>query len=796
VEQGQFSEDAARAGAVEGDLVDFRHSSFNGPVLGVQHNYYARPRLPAPWPHQVGTIPPAAASFQARAEVAALAEALENGDTRVAGKAAATGLVVGMGGVGKTQLAADYARTSWEAGDLDILVWITASDRSSVVSGYAQAGVELCQGDPENPEAAARTFLAWLAPKPGQRVARWLIVLDDVADPGHLRGLWPPPSPSGRTLVTTRRRDAALSGRGHAPVEVGLFTEAESVAYLTASLAPLGHSRPPNQLAALASDLGCLPLALAQAAAYLIDSNETVAAYRALLADRTTTLTDTAPDRLPDDQALPLAAAWSLSIDRADSLRPVGLARPMLNLLALLDANGIPEDVATCAPILAHLSQHRTRTSRHLAAVPVSSRDAVQTLRALHRLSLIDHTPTTPHQAVRVHQLIQRATRDTVTPEQQNRFARTAADALISEWHDAKRDKAQVLRANAEALIRHAEEALYQPDAHDVLYRLGQSIGDSGQVAVAASYFHRLSRTVNRHLGPDHLHSLTARHSLARWKGESGDPEGAVDTLVKLLDDMLRVLGADDAHTLTTRASLADWKGEAWDPLGAAAEFRELLDDVQRVLGPDHIHTLNTRSQLAHWTGEAGHPDSAAAALTELLDDMLRTLGPNHTQTLITRSQLARWRGAAGDAVEAAGAFAELLDDMLRALGPDHPHTLATRGRLARWKGEAGDPGSAAAAFAELLTDTLRVLGSEHPLTLTTRSQLARWQKEAAADAGIAQTTAEAGDEEAVYHRIFAQFQTQHPRRNDGEAWQTTTAQPRDDEVAHRPDRLDEGGGA
>ncbi|MEU5757018.1 NB-ARC domain-containing protein [Streptomyces sp. NPDC047829] len=127
-----------------------------------------------------------------------------------------------MGGVGKTQLAADYARAAWNEGSLDVLVWASASAQSPVVSAYAQAGVELCRADPEDPEQAAKQFLAWLAPKPGHRPCRWLIVLDDVSDPndlivhpdepGNRYSLWPPANPHGRTLLTTRRRDAALFG--------------------------------------------------------------------------------------------------------------------------------------------------------------------------------------------------------------------------------------------------------------------------------------------------------------------------------------------------------------------------------------------------------------------------------------------------------------------------------------------------------------------------------------------------------------------------------------------------------
>ncbi|MFE7599852.1 hypothetical protein [Streptomyces sp. NPDC057494] len=128
----------------------------------------------------------------------------------------------------------------------------------------------------------------------------------------YLRGLWPPASSHGRTLVTTRRRDAALTGEDRRRIDVGLFTETEAIAYLAASLAARDRQESEEQLTVLASDLGYLPLALAQAAAYLVDSGEDVAAYRALLADRATSLADTAPDRLPDDQAVRACARGTL----------------------------------------------------------------------------------------------------------------------------------------------------------------------------------------------------------------------------------------------------------------------------------------------------------------------------------------------------------------------------------------------------------------------------------------------------------------------------------------------------
>ncbi|WP_327372273.1 tetratricopeptide repeat protein [Streptomyces sp. NBC_01217] len=708
--------------------------------------------MPAEWPHQVGVLPSRAQSFQHRVEADRLRAAVDDG-----GAAVLRQVLAGMGGVGKTQLAADYAHTAWDAGGLDVLVWVTASARSPVVAGYAQAGIELCRADPDDPEQAARSFLAWLTPKVGQRPCRWLIVLDDVADPDDLvvnsddpdnrYSLWPPASPYGRTLVTTRRRDAALTGEGRRLVEVGLFTEAEAAAYLTTSLAAHGRVEPAGQLTALAADLGHLALALAQAAAHLIDSGETVAAYRDLLADRATTLADLAPDALPDEQAHSLAAAWSLSLDRADRLPPAGLARPMLQLTALLDANGIPEEVLTSEVARAHLAAHRTATSQRPAEdrAPVSRRDAVRTLRALDRLSLIDHTPNAPHQAARVHQLIQRATRDTLPLDQRDQYARTAADALMAAWPEIERDTnlAQVLRANAQALTRHADHALYLTDAHPVLFRTGLSLGKSGQVTAAADHYQNLADTAGQRLGPDHPGTLTARDSLARWRGESGDAAGAVAALEQLVIDRLRVQGPDHPDTRETRNLLFWWRGVSGDAAGAAAAFEQLLADRVRVLGPDHPHTLTARMHLAQWRGESGDAAGATAALEGLLEDYLRVQGPDHPHTLNTRYTLARWRGESGDAAGAANAFEQLLADHVRVLGPDHPDTLNTRYSLAYWRGESGDAAGAAAAYAELLPDMVRVLGQVHPDTLTTRSHLAYWRGESGDAAGAAAAYAE-----------------------------------------------------
>ncbi|MFI6822521.1 tetratricopeptide repeat protein [Micromonospora sp. NPDC050187] len=678
----------------------------HGPVSATVHVH--QPLWQVTWPHQVGVVPLLAHCRQERPADQALDAAVAAGEGVVVCQVAA-----GLGGVGKTQLAVALARRLWDCGELDLLVWVSATSRPAVVTAYAQAAADVVGVDDTDPEQAAVRFLAWLAATP----RRWLIVLDDVTDANDLQGLWPAATGSGRTVVTTRSMDSALAAGRHR-IDVGVFTPAESMNYLAAKLA--GDSIRLEQAADLADDLGHLPLALAQAAAYILDrTSMTCASYRRRLADRRRQLVALAPRVLPDDYPYPVAVTWSLSIDRADTFAPEGLARPVLELAALLNPNGIPTEVFTTPAVLTHLG---ARTGG-----PIAADDVTDALDNLARLSLATTDPETG--TVRVHGLLQRAVREATPSAHAAQLAVTAADALRSIWPDIERgrDHAQALRANTTALHTHSDPLLWNAvrGVHPVLFAAGRSLGRTGQLAAAIAYFHTLNITATHHLGPDHPGTLTTRNNLAYWRGEAGDPGGAAAAFEDLLTDCLRVLGPDHPDTLATRSNIARWRGEAGDPGGAAAASKDLLTDCLRVLGPDHPDTLATRSNIASWRGEAGDPGGAAAAFEELLTDRLRVLGPDHPDTLNTRSNIASWRSEAGDPGGAAAAFEELLTDFLRMLGPDHPDTLIIRNNIAHCLGQAGDPTGAVTAYRELLTDQLRVLGPDHPRALTTRNNIA-----------------------------------------------------------------------
>ncbi|WP_156757022.1 tetratricopeptide repeat protein [Actinokineospora pegani] len=686
-------------------------------VLGDLHQHTGHQ---VTWPVRHGRIPTLADHYQPRTGLPDLDTAFASDQTLVlTGHDNRQGAVVvsGMGGVGKTQLAAHHAHAAADrTNGVDLLIWITASTRDALITAYADTATHLhaATGATEA-QAAADALLNWLT----TTTKTWLIVLDDLQLPAHLTGLWPPHTPTGRTLVTTRYRGTALTARGRTTLTVDVFTPTESRAYLTNELAD--HPHLATDLDELATDLGHLPLALAHAAAYIRDQELPTPTYRRLLADTTRTLPTLFPhpDELTDPHTKTTATTLSLSIPLAEHLAP-DTALPLLQLVSLLDPNTIPDTV---------LSNHHI--AEHLATAPDRLRYG---LRVLHRLNLLTHDPATT--TVRIHALVQRVVRETTeapTADPDGGTAvlgRVAADALLDVWPkvDTLTDIGVVLRANTTALAGHAEHDLLHPYVHTVLFRAGRSLGDQGLIAAARQHFHRLHELTAAAHGPDHPNTLTTRHNLAYWRGEAGDPAGAVAAYEGLLTDRLRVVGPDHPGTLATRNNLADWRGEAGDSAGAVAAFEGLLTDELRVLGPDHPGTLATRHNLAYWRGEAGDPAGAVAAFKGLLTDQLRVLGPDHPDTLTTRHNLARWRGEAGDPAGAVAAYESLLTDRLRVLGPDHPDTLATRHNLAYWRGEAGDPAGAVTAFKGVLADRLRVLGPDHPDTLATRNNLVHWR--------------------------------------------------------------------
>src|SRR6516162_10567645 len=270
------------------------------------------------WPVRSGTVPALADSYTDRLETAPdLAAALPAGGAvalvphRAAGPHPAAGPAAPdwPRSSGKTQLAAAFAESLWQSGGLDLLVWIQATSRASVLSGYAAATAAATGRDQVSScESVAAQFLSWL----GETSHSWLVVLDDLAGPASLDGLWPA-GPAGRVLVTSA--DAAAVPSGMRVVPVGPFSLREASSYLSGRLSADPDKR--HGAIELGQDLELEPVALAQASAVIANTPMTCREYQAHLVNRREHLAGSSRERPPA-----AAVTWTFSFERAGQLAP------------------------------------------------------------------------------------------------------------------------------------------------------------------------------------------------------------------------------------------------------------------------------------------------------------------------------------------------------------------------------------------------------------------------------------------------------------------------------------------
>jgi len=639
------------------------------------------------------------------------------GDPRIAGPSIAGPSNGGPGnggpsehGTGKTQLAAALARALWETRTVDLLVWVTAISRDAIVTAYAQAltDVEMAEQD-EDPEADASQFLAWLA----ETSRPWLVVLDELADPADLAGLWPQGA-AGRVLITTRRRDATLRGPDRRIVPVGPFTLREALAYLTARL----HDDPGQRTEALdlAKDLSCHPLALAQAAALLTDTGASCREYRLWSADRRRYLASAASGDLPSA----LEVTWSLSIERANQLPPAGLAEPALVLTALLDPSGIPGAALLSYAACSYITGHDATT-----ADQAEVRDAVNNL---HRLGLLTINPTSAARTAAAHAIVKALVLKSLTPDELDLAVHAAADALLESWpqRDAERPLlAQALRDSTAILNQAGSGLLWSPQGHGVLIRAGQSLDAARLRGASIAYWQDMSAASARQLGPGHAQTLLFRDHLAGAEGKAGQSGAAIGMQERTLADRERALGPSHPETLTSYGELA----HAYQKVGrlddAIALFERTLSDREWVLGADSPDTITARGHLAQAYQQAGRLKEAIPLYERILADRERAQDRDHPDTLTARGQLAQAYQHAGLVNEAIPLYERILAERERAQGRDHPDTLTARGHLAYAYRTAGRLKNAIPQYEKTLAGRERVLGAAHPDTMTARSNLA-----------------------------------------------------------------------
>jgi hypothetical protein len=569
-------------------------------------------------PVVVGDVPQEPTGFQPRADLLAELDAPSPGRGRVS----VVHAVTGMRGVGKTQLAAAYARARIDE-EWRLVAWVNAENTAAVLGGLAAVAAALGLDDETGDAEATGRAVRRRLEAGGNRS---LLVFDNATNPADLLPFLPAAG-AARVLITSNEQSVADLGAG---VAVDVFTWDEALAFLAdrTGSADAAGSR------LLAIELGRLPLALAQAAAVIAAQHLDYPTYLQRLQAKPVDhlLLQTGTSAYPHG----LAAAVLLALEAARAGDGAGVCGAVMDVASVLSAAGVPRAVLHAAGQAGALKRGRIRR------VKVGPEVVDEAVGRLAGSSLL--TFSVDGGTVTAHRLVMRVIRERLA--RQGRLAATCQAA------------ATVLQARAGALEQAWQD---RPARRDLVEQ------------ILALYEHVAACPGED--GSDLTRAVLALRGWALWfLNDLGDSAArAIQVGEPLLADMERVLGPDHPVTLTSRDNLA----AAYVVAGRAAEaiplFERTLADSARVPGPDHPDTLASQNNLGEAYRAAGRDAEAIALHERTQADRARVLGPDHPDTLTSQNNLGAAYRVAGRAAEAIPLHERTLADRERVLGPDHP---------------------------------------------------------------------------------------------------------------------------
>ena len=563
----------------------------------------------------VGAIPQAP-GFQPLAD---LLRELEQSDTGVS-------VLTGMPGVGMTQLAAAYARAKAAAG-WHVVAWVNAGETGSTLAGLAAVAeaVGLSSTPGRDAVGAGGAVRRWMEAD-GDRC---LLVFDDAEDPDALRPFLPARG-AARVLVTTSRQPAADLGNS---IPVDVFSTDEAVEFLTGTT-----DLEEKEAAAVAAELGYLPLALAAAAAVIgcQPGYETYLERLRVPPAEAYVITE-------EGQLYPPGVAKSLvlSLDAVQESDQTGVCRGVMEIMAVLSPGGVRRELLHAAGQVGVLVSH---------GQPVATSLVDRALERLAEWSLLGFS--LDGQTVMAHRLVTWVVRKRLDRRQLTAVCRAAAWVLearaVALAGSGDRQAAREISQHATALLDSAP----RPAAavHDELTRillrvrflaLYQLIELGGSAPQAIAVGESLTADLERLLGQDHPDTLNSRNSLAAAYLEAGRVFEAVPLFEQTLVARQRLLGPDHPDTLTSQNNLAAVYQDAGRVTEAILLFELTLAARERLLGSSHLSTVNSRGNLAAAYRDGGRVSEAVPLLKQTLALRQRLLGPDHGDTVRSRANLA-----------------------------------------------------------------------------------------------------------------------------------------------------------
>jgi hypothetical protein len=744
-----------------------------GPGMDEQRD--RRGTAPAIW----GGVPPRNFNFTGREDLLRqLEERLEPGATA----AVLPQALQGLGGVGKSQLAVEYAYR--HRNDFDLIWWIPAEEQVQIQTALVELGQRLELGVGSEANVAVNMVVDALrgSARASRRIpSNWLLIFDNAEDPEAVME-YLPNGGSGRILVTSRNSQWLNLARS---LEVDVFKRAESIELLQGRGEPLSEADADR----LATALGDLPLAIEQAAAWRAETDMPADEYIDLLNKEQAKML-ALPGPLNYQRSV--AAAWNLSLSKLETSNPGALR--MLQVCAFFAPDPIPRSMfanARGVSVIAELDRvlrdrlrlgEATRDINRLALARIDHRtNSIQMHRLVQAVLIMqmsdEEQATMRHGA---HLLL--AANDPFTPDDSDQWVKygqlythvRASNAIECEdsavrelvynqmkflfyWgrHETSREMSQ--------LVYEVWVQRLGPDHLDTLKAgrwLGFMLWVVGRFGEAAEFNTGLLETHQRILGDDHEDTLDAINSVAGDRRAQGDFDGALELsranyrkytqrfgsrdplalnaahnlgvslrLSGLFAEALQLdeqtwdrkvdeFGADHALSLLTQVGLTLDRRELGDYIRARDEHEEIVARYRLVHGLLNPATLRAIRLQAAMRRKAGDHDGAMEVADEAFNGLNARYGISHPETIAAAMSRSINMRHAGDLKQARQIAVDVLDRYRHTLGDGHPHTLSACTVLAVIHRLLDDPDTARAFNEEARDGLVRRLGEDHPSSL------------------------------------------------------------------------------
>ncbi|GHO64345.1 tetratricopeptide repeat protein [Ktedonobacter sp. SOSP1-52] len=623
-------------------------------------------------------------------------------------------VIKGLGGIGKTQIAVEYAYRAREMGHYIHTLWIAAASEETLLMSFAALAEQLPSisfKEETDQRKLVRAVIRWLE----QCQEPWLLILDNADDLSMVQPYLPVQG-QGSLLFTTRSSAVGWLAPSLEVSAMGVIEGAELLLRRAGRFAQASDEHM-NEAATLAAELALFPLALDQAGAYIEETSCSLADYFQLYqAHRHTLLSRRGRQATHYPESV--ATTWSLSFKYLEATNPA--AAELLRSCAFLSPDAIPEEV---------LTEGAFHWPPALQAAVADRLSFNQMLEALLAFSLVKRFAE--DRFLSIHRLVQVVQRERLSPEEQRQWTERVVRVLnavfpqspqeSTSWHLCLRYLDQV--QDCATLIR--EQHVLLPEASELLERAGAYLYERGLYTPAALLYQHALSMREQLVGETHTTSISDILQLAHIYFNQGAFAAAEALYQRALPIAEQHAGAEPLLLIKVLRGLAHVYGDQGKYAQAEALYQRALPIWEQLAEAEQVRRGGILASLAFVKAQQGKYTEATILSQRLLCLREQHLGPEHPHVASALLGLAQIMTLKDEDAPVEHFNLRALRIYEQHFGPEHPLVATALHALARLYTGQGKYAEAKPLYQRALHIREQQLGPENLDVSDTLSGLA-----------------------------------------------------------------------